>query len=125
MDIVTILKIVSIILGVLTSTLIPTGIALYKTWKAKQNAKTVAEKAAAMTDMLTQLNVLIEAAETTYKDINAVMKERGLSMGAVKKDSVLSKLQAYAIENGYEYDADFWSGKTDEIVKMTRTVNGK
>lgn len=123
MDLLTILKIVSIVLGVLTGTLIPVGIKLYKAIKARKEAETVAEKISATNDMLGQLNVLIEAAEATYKDIDAVMKERGSTMGPVKKDTVLSKLQAYAIEKGYAFDAEYWSNKNDEVVKMTRNVN--
>lgn len=125
MDLLTILRIVSIVLGILTGTLIPTGIALYNAIKKRRAAETKAEKEAATNDMLNQLNILIESMESTYKDIDAVMKERGSSMGPVKKDGVLTKLQAYAISKGYEFDADFWSAKNDEVVKLTKAVNAK
>ena len=54
-----------------------------------------------------------------------MLKQRNASAGAVKKDTVMTKLQAYAMEKGYEFDAEFWSNQIDEIVALTRTVNAK
>ena len=125
MDIVTLLKIIAIVLGIISTSIIPLVIKLRKAIKARNNAKTEAEKEAAKNDMLGVLNGFIEAAEVLYKDIDLVVKQNGASLGAVKKDSVLTKLQAYAIEKGYAFDADYWSATNDNIVALTRKVNAK
>lgn len=125
MDIVEVLKIVSIVLGVLTGTIIPLVIKLAHVIKKRKEAETIAEKAEADKDMLEVVNQFIESAEGLYKDIDTILKERGGTSGAVKKDSVMTKLQAYAIEQGYSFDAEYWSGKIDDIVALTRQVNAK
>ena len=74
------------------------------------------------TDMRS-LNSLITNAETLYADVANLLKREGKSAGIVKKDSVMSKLQAYALERGYTFDAEYWGKKVDEIVELTRKVN--
>lgn len=126
MDLLTILKIVSVVLGALCTTIIPTVIALARAIKAKKAAKTEAETEAAKNDMLTHVNSLIDNAEGMYKQVDALMKANGIgSTGILKKENVLTKLQAYAIEKGYTFDLDFWSAKVDEIVKLTKKVNAR
>ena len=135
-NIETILKVVYAVVSAVAVS-VPFVIALYSTIKSKSkiraqlaNATDEAEKAkleaansAAMTDMLNACNELIMNAETLYSDISLLLKKEGKSAGAVKKDSVMSKLQAYAIERGYEFDAEYWDKKVNEIVGMTKTVN--
>jgi hypothetical protein len=86
-------------------------------------AQIEANNAAATTEMLGVCNTLIENAEALYAGVSALFKQEGKSAGAMKKDSVMSKLQAYAIEHNYKFNADFWNAKIDEIVGMTRNVN--
>lgn len=88
-----------------------------------EKAKLEAANSAATIDMLNVCNELITTAETLYADVSSLLKKEGKSAGAVKKDSVMSKLQAYAIEHGYTFDAEYWSKKIDEIVDMTKKVN--
>lgn len=135
-NIETILKVVYAVVSAVAVS-VPFVIALYSSIKSKSkiraqlaNATDEAEKAkleaansAAMTDMLNACNELITNAETLYSDISLLLKKEGKSAGAVKKDSVMSKLQAYAIERGYEFDAEYWDKKVNEIVSMTKTVN--
>lgn len=135
-NIETILKVVYAVVSAVAVS-VPFVIALYSSIKSKSkiraqlaNATDEAEKAkleaansAAMTDMLNACNELIMNAETLYSDISLLLKKEGKSAGAVKKDSVMSKLQAYAIERGYEFDAEYWDKKVNEIVGMTKTVN--
>lgn len=125
MDILTILKIVSIVLGVLTASIIPLTVKLVKAIKARKAAKTEAEKEAAKNDMLNAVNGFIVSAEELYKNIDDIVKAKGGSTGVNKKDSVMSKLQAYALGKGYSFDEGYWSNTVDEIVAMTRKVNGK
>ena len=126
MELETILKIVSIILGCICTTIIPLGISLVSAIKKRRAATTEAEKEAATNDMLNVVNELISNAEALYKQVDTLSKQNGLgSLGTLKKDSVMTKLQAYAIDNGYEFDADYWSATIDEIVKLTREVNAK
>lgn len=88
-----------------------------------EKAKLEAANSAATTDMLNVCNELIMSAEILYSDVSSILKKEGKSAGSVKKDSVMSKLQAYAIERNYEFDAEYWDKKVDEIVDMTKKVN--
>lgn len=103
------------ILSILITTVLPLGYKLVKSVKALKEAKTEADKERAFNDMLIQAQSLIQAAETAFADIDKA--------GAKKKEDVVSHLQEYALSNGYEYDAEFWSAKIDEIVAFTREVN--
>lgn len=88
-----------------------------------EKAEAEAADAKATTDMLNYANGLVEAAETLYRDVDIALKAKGSSAGPVKKDSVMAKLQMYAIEQGYTFDADKWSDEVDAIVKLTKNVN--
>lgn len=139
MDMITIVHMALIILGFMITTAIPFIISLVKTIKKRKNlqaqayaATTEAEKAMieaeqlkAENDMLTILNGFIGDVEGMYKGVDAILKQQGASGGAVKKDSVMTKLQTYAIEKGYRFNADFWNTKIDEIITFTKQVNAK
>ncbi len=120
-----IIKIIGLILSGIITTLIPCIVAIAKSVKAYKEAKTKEEKTKATNDMLTTLNVLVVDAETTYKDVNALLKQQGKTAGTGKKNVVMTKLQAFALENKYLFDAEFWSSKIDEVVELTRKVNAK
>lgn len=124
MPISTILDIVYAIVGAIISA-IPFIIALAKVCKKKKSAKSDAEKEAAMNDLMEIVTTLIKQAEATYKDVDAILKSENKSAGPVKKDAVLTKLQAYALQKGYDFDLDAWSTKIDDIVAMTKQVNAK
>lgn len=140
MDYETIIKIVSTLASFLFVTLIPIIVMYvkkFKAWKeakiAAENATTEAEKQAAeaakkeaITEMLSYANTLVVAAEETYKNVDTILKNQGQKgCGAVKKDSVMTKLQAACMEKGVEFNEEFWSGKIDELVQLTRKVNAK
>lgn len=136
MNIQEILKIVYAVSAFLAAA-IPLAIALWTTIKKKielakdlacttdeaEKAKLKSADSEATTDMLQVCNSLIANAETLYADVANLLKREGKSAGIVKKDSVMSKLQAYALEHGYTFDADYWDKKVDEIVELTRKVN--
>ena len=88
-----------------------------------EKAKLKAADSEARTEMLQVCNSLIANAEALYADVANLLKREGKSAGIVKKDSVMSKLQAYALERGYAFDAEYWDKKVDEIVELTRKVN--
>lgn len=125
MDWEQILKIISIVLGCICTTIIPLAIKLASAVKKRKLAQTEAEQKAAENDMLNTVDEFIVAAENLYKGVNDILKQRGESAGAVKKDSVLTKLQAYALQNGYDFDETYWSGVIDERVEVTRQVNSR
>lgn len=124
MSVSTILDIVYLVVVFLVGA-IPAIIGFIKAAKNKKKATTAEEKEAANKDMLNQANNLIVAAEDFYKSLDAVLKSNGQSAGAYKKESVMNKLQAYATEKGYVFNAEYWSAKIDEIVKLTKEVNAK
>lgn len=108
----------SAILGLLT-----TGIPLFLSIKARKNADTVADKEKANADLLATAKNFISAAEVAFDGFDKMMKAQGSSAGAMKKDTVFTKLQAYALQNGYDFDASEWSAKIDELVAFTKSVN--
>ena len=136
MNIETTLKIVYAIVAFLAAA-IPLVIALFANIKSRlriskrlattiddaERAKLEAAKAAAINDMHNVCDVLIANVETLYEGVANILKKEGKNAGPVKKDSVMSKLQAYALERGYAFDAEFWNTKIDEIVELTRKVN--
>lgn len=120
------LKNIIVIAGFIVGTAIPFVVSLVNNIKKRKAAQTEAEKQAALNDMLLSAQNFIGAAEETWKQVNTLMKNQGLgSCGAVKKEAVMTKLQALAIEKGYDFDAEYWSAKIDEIVALTRKVNVK
>lgn len=119
-----ILTIVYILVGAL-SVGIPSLIKLIKSARALKDAKTEAEKAKAIADMNEQMEILAQAAEIAYKDVHATLKAQGSSAGLIKKDSVMIKLQNYAVEKGYPFDAEFWSDKLTKYIESTRNINVK
>lgn len=116
------LHIATVILGALAS-----GIPILMKWntarKAKNNALTEAEKEKAQNEMIEQANAFILMAEETYKSVDKIMKGQNSSAGSLKKETVMSRLQAYAISKGYVFDVEYWSKKIDEIVSFTKSVN--
>ena len=120
-------------------TAIPAVVAWIKAAKAKKQAKAHAENAnteadkakaeatiaAAELEMEQAAKIFIAEAEMTYKSVDDLLKTRGQSAGAIKKETVLAKLSAYAREKGVTIDADKWSAKIDELVKFTKQVNSK
>lgn len=135
-----IIAIISSLAGLLFVTIIPTIIKLVKTAKQYKAAKeavaaaqTEAERVAAeaeaekiKNDLLDMASNLIKEAESTYKNVDNILKQQtGTGSGAVKKDSVMTKLQAYCLENGVTFDSEYWSAKIDELVEMTKEVNTK
>lgn len=120
-----IIYIIISILATLVTTLIPAGIALIKSIKSCKAAKTEAAKEKANADLLATAKGFISAAEVSFDGFDKMMKAQNSSAGAMKKDNVFTKLQAYALQNGYEFDADEWSQKIDELVAYTKNVNAK
>lgn len=126
MELKDILTIVSAVASFLFVTLIPSIIALVKKWKEAKAAKTDAEKQAIYNDMLNQVNSLVANAEQTFMALDTALKNQGQKgCGALKKDTVMNKLQTYALQKGIEFDQDYWSTKIDEVVAVTKKVNAK
>lgn len=119
-----IITIISAVASFLFVTLIPTIIALVKKWKDAKNAKTDAEKQAIYNEMIDLAHSAIKEVEETYKNIDVILKSQtGKGSGAVKKEQVLTKLQAYCNQKNIEFDKEKWSAKIDEIVALTKQVN--
>lgn len=122
-------NILYIALGIVV-TLAPCLISIIKLIKSKNSLTTEletateeAETSSATVDMLSVMTQLVEAAEVLYDDVSEVLKDNGSSAAEVKKDSVMSKLLAYAIENGYAFDEDYWSEQIDSLIATTKIVN--
>ena len=118
-----VMLIIKIVLAFIVTSVIPFITAIVNGVKKSKKAKTEAEKEKAINDMNNQLMSFINDAESLYKEVNAVLKEKDSSAGILKKEHCLTKLQAYALENGYEYNAEYWSLQNDKIVELTKSVN--
>lgn len=104
-------------------TFIPTFIAWIAAIKAKRKARTEEEKEKAKALLKEKCVELIKSAEQLYSKVDATLKANGQSAGLIKKDSVLSQLQSFALENGLNFSRDEWAEQIDELVKFTREVN--
>ena len=103
-----------------------------KARKAKKTATTKAEletaeaeKEKALSEMREYMMSLIVQAESAFNVLDKVMKAEHSSAGSMKKESVFTKLQAFAFSKGFEFDGEFWSKKIDEFVAFTKLVNSK
>lgn len=111
------------IVAALVGTIIPAAVKLGGAIKARIQAETDAAREKANADLLATAQDFIQVAETSFEGFNKILKSQNSSAGPMKKENVLVKLQAYAIQKGYEFDADEWSAKIDEIIAFTREVN--
>lgn len=139
MDTVTILKIVSIALGIVVGTIIPFVVsfcvAVKKRKEAKKEAvlaKTEAEKAEAERKKAEADNEIAELAkgfiveaENLYSNVDAIVKQQGGTCGAQKKDSVMTKILRTCIDKKTDFDEQHWSTFVDDFVAATRKVNAK
>lgn len=120
-----IITIVSTVAGFLLTCLIPTVIVMINRIKAVRRAKTEAERQAAINELKALAQGFVVDAESLYKDIDAIVKQNGKSCGAVKKDSVMTKIQDACLTKGIVFDKEFWSKEVDDLVTVTRQVNAK
>ena len=122
MELSIIFPLITLILGALT-TAIPIMTKWNKARKAKKNAVTEADKEKAKNDMYESAINMIVLAEKTFNGFDKVMKQQSSSAGSLKKQTVMSDLQSYALSKGYTFDKEYWSAKIDEIVAFTKEVN--
>lgn len=122
-----ILTIVSIIASFVFVTLIPSVIGLVQKTKAYKNAKSDEEKQTILNEISNSCVDFIKSAEEAFKPLDMAMKAQNPNSGsgAMKKESVLTKIQSLCMQKGIEYDSKYWSTKVDELVTMTKSVNSK
>ena len=89
----------------------------------RDNALADAAAAKAELDLTETMQAEVKAAETAYQAFDAVAKQNGTSCGAMKREHVLAKLQAYALSKGYTFDAEKWGAALDAFVATTKVVN--
>lgn len=122
MSIDIILKLISLGIGAIL-TFIPMLIKVINTTKKLKNAKTSSEKEAAKNELRQEAINLCAAAEIAYKEVNDALKAKGSSAGSIKKDSVMTKLENFAIENGKYFDKYYWNDEIDKIVSDSKLIN--
>lgn len=125
MDIKDILTIVITVASFLLTCLIPTVIVMINRIKALRKAKTEAERQKIINEIIEDAQGFVVDAENLYKDIDTLVKGQGKTCGAVKKDSVMTKIQDDCLVKGIVFDKEFWSKKVDDLVAITRKVNAK
>lgn len=121
----TIIKAIIVALATFISTGLPLIVKFLQALKARRTAETEAAKTKALNDMIATAQTFVQNAEKAYEGYDKMLKQQGESAGAMKKDNVLTKLQTYALQNGYDFDVAFWDEKIDEIVAFTKNVNAK
>lgn len=112
-DINVILGMVKLALVIITTVVIPLIVALKRAKDNYKNAQTDADKQKAVVEMLDVVRQLIVVVEKTFTEVS----------GREKKNEVLSALERYATQNGYEFDREYWSEIVDGIVATTNNVN--
>lgn len=120
-----ILTLVSVLLGFVTSVLIPSVIVMINRIKAVRNAKTEAEKQAAINDITELMKGFCADTESYFKAYESEVKAKGGSCSAAKQDSVLTKVLKECITRGIDYDQQYWAKKVDDYVASTKVVNAK
>ena len=110
-----VLKIIIIILGVISTSVIPLIFALKRAKDNLDNAKNDADREKSIVDMINVVRQLIEVAEKTYAE----------ATGQEKKATVLMELEDYAKTRSYSFDLEYWSNIIDDLVSMTKKVNVK
>lgn len=126
-DIISLVVTICVFLGTVVSFVV----ALVKNIKKYKEAKTEADEEAARNDMKTAAQGFIADAEKLYEDYTKSLVGTGVAVttsvksGSLKKDSVMSKLSQYALEKGYTFDSEYWSGVIDELVALTKSVNAQ
>ena len=125
MDWFNIISAIIAMVATLITTAVPAFLAFRKALIARKTAETSAAKEKADADLLATAKNFITAAEVAFDGFDKMMKAQNSSAGAMKKDTVFTKLQAYALQNGYEFDAEDWSKRIDNLVAFTKSVNAK
>ncbi len=125
MELMDIIKITGTLAGFFFTVLIPTIIVMINRIKAVRIAKTEAEKQTAINELKAEAQEFVMGVETLYADIDAVVKQQGKSLGAIKKDSVMTKIQDACILKHIEFDKEYWSKVIDDLVTVTKQVNAK
>lgn len=121
-----ILTLVSVLLGFVTTTLIPTIIVMINRIKAVRKANTEAEKQKAIGEIIELAQGFIVEAEKTWAATDSVLKQSGKEgCGANKKSEVMTQIHQACFDKKLDFDQDFWSNKVEEIVKVTKSVNAK
>lgn len=121
----TIIKAIIVAVATFISTGLPLVVKFVQELKARRNAETETEKTKALNDMLATAQAFVQNAEKAFEGYDKMLKQQGESAGAMKKDNVITKLQTYALQHGYDFDVNFWDEKIDEIVAFTKNVNAK
>lgn len=106
-------KIISLVLSVLCTSIIPLAFALKRLYSQLTTAKTDADREKSIVDMIDVVRQLIEIVEKTYVE----------ATGAEKKSVVLAELEDYAKQHNYSFDGEYWSAVIDNLVSMTNRVN--
>lgn len=107
------------------TTVVPSAIALWKSIKAKKNAKTEAEKERAKNAIATELKRLVENAEVTFAPIDRLLKAQNQSAGSMKKRDVIANLKTFCLENGFAWDDEAMDKAIEDEVAYTKAVNSK
>lgn len=132
MDIESILNVVYIISSIVITS-IPFLISLIKTIKRKkqilnelnsttsdlERQKLINLNNSATIEMFSICKQLIVEIEKAYENSSMINKS------SLKKQDVLSKLNAYCDEHNVSFDVNFWSKTIDELISMTKQVNVK
>ena len=113
-----ILTLVITIASFLLTCLIPTVIVMIQKIKEARKTKNYGEIAELAQQFVVE-------AENLYKDIDGIVKGQGKSCGALKKDSVMTKIMDACISRKTKFDKEFWSDAVDKLVEVTRQVNAK
>lgn len=133
------LKNLGIILSFVAGTAIPFIIAIVgkiKEVKAAKKAALEAQDEAALVEaqkrkaeaenaIRLEIKKLVQNAEASYKEIDAMLKQKGSSAGAMKKHSVMSDLKCFYYQHGYDWNEDEANAAVEEEVAYTKTVNAK
>lgn len=125
MDKELLIKLLIALAAFLFTTLIPSVVGFIKNRQKAKNAKNEAEKQAAINELKELAREFVVDAENLWKNVDPILKSNGISFGATKKESVMTKLLRACIDKNVDFDEAYWSKEVDDLVTVTRQVNAK
>lgn len=120
MDIKTII-LLSIIAAIFVVMVVSSLVTILRLLKKASSAATVADEEEAKSAILSEAMKLVGNTEKLYSSVNTLLKGQCQTAGSLKKDSVMSKLKSFAIDNGYAYDEEYADSVVESIVELMNT----
>lgn len=111
-----------LLFGLVASIFAPSYFVKNSSNKKVTSAKTEAE---AELDLIEKMESYACTTEHGFEAFDKVAKAQGGKCSVMKQEWLLMKLQNYAMRQGYNFDLDKWTEKTEKFIAATKEINTK